>query len=131
MPKSVVRFLKYSSIGVPTFLLDLAMLYTAVSIFGVPYFVATPFCFMAVVTVSYMLSRRFVFRNTKRGWRAGYINFALLAIGGGIITTALVSGLVEYAGLHYLLARICVAGVVGLGNYLSNLHFNFKVAGLH
>jgi len=47
---------------------------------------------------------------------------------GAFVTTALVTALVLYLNLYYLVARILVAGLVGIGNYLFNAHFNFKVA---
>jgi hypothetical protein len=36
---------------------------------------------------------------------------------------------VDLLGLHYLVSRILIAGVVGVWNYLLNLYVNFKVAG--
>jgi putative flippase GtrA len=107
------------------------MLYAAVSVAHVPYYVATPISFLIAVSCNYVLSRQLVFSATERSWHRGYVYFAVIAVLGAAITTGLVALLVSYVGLHYLIARILVAGLVGIGNYLFNLYVNFKVVGKH
>ena len=131
MTPALKRFIRYASVGVSTLLFDLGMLYVAVSLIGVPYYVATPITFLIAVSCNYVLSRHFVFKDSARSWHVGYSYFAVVAILGAFVTTALVAGLVSYLGLYYLVARILVAGLVGIGNYLFNLYFNFKVVGKH
>ncbi len=77
------------------------------------------------------MSRRIVFTRTKRGWKHGYVYFALVALVGAVVTTLLVASLVSLLNLNFLIARILVAGIVGFGNYLFNLYINFKVVGQH
>jgi putative flippase GtrA len=131
LPPAIRRFLRYGTVGVLTLLFDLAMLYTAVSYVGIPYYVATPLSFFIAVSCNYLLSRRFVFMGTERSFHGGYFYFTLFAILGAALTTALVALLVSTLGMYYLLARVIVAGIVGMGNYLFNLHINFNVAGKH
>ena len=125
------RFARYAIVGVSTLCLDLGMLYAAVSIIGIPYYLATPCSFLIAVSCNYLLSRRFVFKGTERTLHAGYAYFAAVAILGALLTTGLVAALVSLFGMYYLLARVIVAGVIGMGNYLFNLHINFDVAGKH
>ena len=129
--RGILRFIRYTSVGVSTFLFDLALLYVAVSYAGVPYYLATPGAYFVAVSINYTLSRLHVFKGSKRSWHHGYLYFAVMAIAGSAATTTLVSLLVSLFGLYYLLARIIVAGIVGIGNYLFNLHFNFRLAGKH
>jgi putative flippase GtrA len=107
------------------------MLYTAVSILGIALYIATPASFLIAVSINYALSRRIVFCKTERTWHKGYALFIVAALLGAMITTAVVTTLVTYAGLYYLVARIIAAGIVGMGNYLFNLYVNFNVAGKH
>jgi putative flippase GtrA len=127
----VKRFLRYLSVGVGTFLLDLSLLYCATSLLGIPYYLATPCSFLIAISLNYLLSRRLVFKGTARSLHQGYVNFALIGIGGAAATTGLVFLLVHYVGLYYLVARVAVAGVIGIGNYFMNLYLNFKVVGDH
>ena len=131
MTPAIKRFMRYATVGVSTLLLDLGMLYVAVSFLGIPYYIATPCSFLIAVSCNYVLSRHFVFSETERSWHFGYAYFALIAIAGAAATTAFVALLVSYAGMYFLLARIVVAGFIGMANYLVNLYLNFKVAGKH
>jgi putative flippase GtrA len=118
-------------VGVGTFGFDLALLYVATSVVGIPYYISTPGAFLIAVSANYAISRRIVFTKTQRAWHHGYAYFAVVAMIGAVATTSLVAFLVSFFGLYYLTARILVAGLVGIGNYLFNLFFNFKVAGNH
>ncbi len=131
MTKGFQRFLRYAAVGATTLLFDLGMLYVAVHFLQVPYYIATFIAFLIAVSCNYTLSRKWVFKGSGRQWHHGYAYFALVALIGAAVTTTLVTGLVSLFGLYYLLARILVAGIVGIGNYLFNLHLNFKVVGHH
>jgi len=128
---SVKRFLRYALVGVSTLSLDLLVLAGLTNLLHVPYYVATPIGFLVGVSVNYFISRRFVFGGTERPIHHGYAYFILMAGAGALLITGAVTLLVTYVHLHFLVARILVAGVVGIGNYLGNLYFNFKVVGVH
>lgn len=114
-------------VGFTTFLFDMVLLIAAVS-FGMPYHLAVSISFLVAITVNYIISRRFVFNGTTRQWNQGFFYFLIFALGGAFLTTSLVIFLVEVMGLHYLTSRVIVACIVGTIFYLSNLHFNFKMA---
>jgi len=131
MHAAFFRFGKYSAIGVFTFLCDLGMLYAAVSWFGIAYYIATPVTFLIAVSGNYVLSRQMVFKGTTRSLHGGYVYFIVAALLGAGVTTGLVAVLVSFVGFYFVAARVAVAGVIGVGNYLFNLYFSFKVAGKH
>lgn len=125
------RFGRYLIVGVSTFLFDLALLYVAVTVFSVPYYIAVPCSFFIAVSCNYAISRRYVFRGTERAWHHGYLYFGIAAAIGALITTGLLSFLVATFAMHYVTARVLVACVVGVANYVFNLHLSFNVAGKH
>ena len=129
--QSVLRFVRYTTIGVSTLTFDLLLIALLTQVFGVPYYISTPLGFLVAVSINYFLSRQMVFRGTERPVHHGYAYFILIAGTGALAITGAVYALVTYAHLHYLVARIGVAGFVGIANYLLNLYFNFKVAGVH
>lgn len=131
MSPALRRFLRYAAVGVTTLAFDLLLLAAVIELGGVPYYAAVPLCFAIAVSINYLISRRHVFHGTKRGFHAGYAYFLLTAGMGAVLTTSGVAFLIEFFGVHYLPARLGVAGVVGMANYLFNLHFNFRVVGLH
>ena len=131
LPPALHRFLRYATVGGGTFALDLGMLYVATSVLGIPFYISTPCSFLVAVSINYAISRKFVFAGTTRTWHHGYMYFITMALGGAFVTTSLVTFLVDFFGLYYLTARVLVAGIVGMGNYLFNLFVNFRVAGKH
>lgn len=129
--RALRRFLKYTLVGGSTFAFDLLLIYLMTEFLGIPYWASTAIGFVIAVSVNYFVSRRFVFKGTERKVHHGYVYFISVAGGGAFLVTAAVAGLVATFALHYLVARVLVACVMGMANYLFNLHFNFKVAGHH
>ncbi|HWH07088.1 MAG TPA: GtrA family protein [Candidatus Paceibacterota bacterium] len=130
-PKGIRRFFKYAGVGGSTFAFDLLLIYLLTELFGVPYTISTPLGFVIAVSINYFLSRRFVFKGTDRTVHHGYVYFITFAGLGALLITASVAALVTTFNLHYLFARVLVACVIGMTNYLLNLHLNFKVVGRH
>jgi putative flippase GtrA len=131
MNKGLARLLKYSSVGVSTFLFDLLLLYLLIDYAKIFYPVATAMAFGIAVSINYILSRRFVFQGTLRSIHSGYGIFIAIASVGLVAVTGLMMVFVEVLHMNYIPARIIIAGIVGLWNYLMNLYVNFKVAGKH
>lgn len=129
--KSIHRFLRYTAVGGSTFAFDLLLLFVVTEYAGVPYYLATPGAFLVAVSINYLISRRFVFRGTKRTHTVGYPYFITVALVGAGVTTLGVTLLVTYLGLYFIVARVLTALVVGMGNYLFNLIYNFKVVDVH
>ena len=131
LSNTIVRFLKYTSIGVGTFVLDLGLLYILTDFLELNYVIAAGMGFLLAVTLNYFLSRKFVFAGTDRSQKEGYAIFLFIAFIGLAIVTGGMYVLVEWWGVYYLFARVAVSGVTGLWNYLMNLYLNFKVVGMH
>ncbi len=129
MNKGMIRFLKYSSVGVSTFLFDLFLLYFFIDFLKIYYVYATATAFGIAVSINYVLSRRFVFHGTLRSAHAGYGIFILIALVGLGAVTGLMVFFVEVLHMNYFPSRIIIAGMVGMWNYVMNVYVNFKVAG--
>jgi len=131
MSKTITRFSKYFLIGFFTFLFDLFLLYFLTDFLSINYLISTGLAFLIAVSINYYFSRRFVFSKTTREVNQGYCIFLGITGAGLIIVVLLMAILVERTNLDYLSARVIVAGIVGVCNYLINLFFTFKVAGKH
>lgn len=129
--KTITRFLKYASIGVSTFLFDLFLLYFLTDVLLINYLISTGLAFVIAISINYFFSRKFVFSKTVRKVDTGYYIFVMTAVLGLFFVVLLMAILVESLKLDYLIARVIVAGIVGIYNYLVNLFLNFKVAGNH
>lgn len=131
MTKGLKRFAKYSTIGASTFVFDLILLSIFVEFFAISQVWAAGIAFLIAVSVNYWLSRKYVFRGTLRDVKTGYVNFILIAICGLLLVTGGMYLLTTIFSVHYLIARVIIAVVTGVWNYLLNLFVNFKVAGQH
>jgi putative flippase GtrA len=120
------RFVRYTAIGVSTLAFDLLLLAGLTQLFHVPYYIGTPIAFLIAVSLNYIISRGLVFAGTERPVAHGYVFFLVIALVGAAAVTGAVYLLVTYLHMYYLIARVLVAGVVGIANYLSNLHWNFR-----
>ena len=125
-----MRFIRYSAVGVSTFLFDLALLWVLIDLIKLHYLVATALAFLVAVSINYLVSRVWVFVRTHRTFFSGYVYFLQFAILGALATTALKWVGVELLALPALYSRVGIAGVVGVFNYLGNLYLNFKVVGV-
>ena len=130
MKLALYRFARNTVVGVSTFLFDLLLLYLAVSVAGISYVIATPVAYLIGSSIGYVLSRRYVFKGSERKHHSGYVYFVGVGLGGAALTTSLVAALVSMFTMNYLVARTLVAGVMGIANYLFNLHINFNPCGL-
>jgi putative flippase GtrA len=129
--RALKRFILYSFIGAGTFAFDLFLLFLFTDIMGMNYLVAVGIAFLIAVSINYILSRQFVFKGTTRGHSEGYSYFIIIAILGLVLVTGSMYVLVELLGVYYLVARVLIACLTGIWNYLMNLFFNFKVAGVY
>jgi len=129
--RGLVRFTKYMIVGGSTFAFDLLLIWVMTELMGIPYYVSTFAGFVIAVSLNYFISRHFVFAGTTRQVHHGYAYFLTFAGVGALLISIAVAILTETFLLHYLVARILVACVVGTGNYLFNLYVNFKVVGRH
>jgi putative flippase GtrA len=127
--RTTQRFLRYFAVGGSTFLFDILLLVVLTKIFNVNYIIATAGAFMVAVSINYFISRKYVFKFTDRKILHGYLYFLIFAGLGAVAVTAGTVFLTEVVGIYFVLSRIIVSSLVGLCNYLFNLHHNFKVAG--
>lgn len=121
------RGFKYGFVGGGTFLLDLSIVWVLTTLLALNYSIAIAIGFFIGVSVNFLISYRFVFSGTTQTQGRGYRNFLLIACGGAIAISLSTTFLVEYFALTLYIARIIVATVVGIGNFLINALFNFKV----
>lgn len=130
LPPQTVRFARYAIVGTATFLIDFLLLWVFVELVHIHYIVSTALAFIIGVSFNYFLSRRWVFKHSTQTHIAGYLYFLKFAAIGMTTIVVLMWVVKEYTDIHYLIARVLIAGIVGIANYVANLYFNFKVAGM-
>ena len=116
----------YSLIGGSTFSLDL-LLYWYLKENGIYYLSAAAIAFLFSVSINYIISRAWLFTESKRHFGTGYLFFTLFATTGAVLTVGLLWVLVEREGFDPYIGRIFVSTIVGLLNYTANYYLNFRI----
>lgn len=120
------QFVGYSIFGTLAFGIDLSLIYVFTTAAGLTYVLAVPLAFVLSTSLHYALVRHFVFHRTARSHMHGYGFFMTIMLTNALLVTALVAVLVELAGLNLYVARIGVAGCIGLISFFLNARYNFR-----
>lgn len=121
------KCLKYGLVGGGTFLVELPLLYLLLKYTTLHYTVAITILFILATISNYYFSRKFVFKNTTRGVKSGYIFFLAISSIGLLLTLGIVFLLVDVFSVHVLISRTIAVGLVYLWNFGANQYFNFKL----
>ncbi len=122
------RFLRNAIISAPTFLIDIGLLFLLVRRAHLNYLAATVVAFLVANGLSYLLARGLVFGETDRGMRAGLVYFLAIAALSALALIPVMWLCVSVLHTDVITSRILSATIVGVGGYLLNLTFNFRVA---
>ncbi|MEK7530415.1 MAG: GtrA family protein [Patescibacteria group bacterium] len=121
------RFIGYSILGTSAFAIDLGLIYIFYEIAKLPYTMSVPLAFLIATSIHYTAARALVFHDTTRSISSGYLLFIGIMVTNALIITGLAYMLVEYAHVNLYIARIGVAGIIGLVSFYMNARYNFKV----
>jgi putative flippase GtrA len=119
------QFSSFAVVGVIATGAHYALLIGLVEIFGFSAVPAALAGFCAGGTVSYLLSRRHVFRSTAPHEEA-VTRFAIVAIVGFGLTYVFMSLLVQIAHIPYLPAQVVTTGIVMLWNFAAHKMWTFR-----
>lgn len=130
-----VEFLRYIFVGGTAFLVDCGVLYitrtfilAGESAYSV--YIATALGFTAGLIYNYLLSLSFVFKSARernKGKSVGaFLLFAVIGIIGLGLTEAGMYLLFGLLDVHYLIAKVFIAGVVLVWNYAARKLLIFK-----
>ena len=125
--KTSVQLFRSLVAGGIAFVADVAILFLLTEQFGVHYLLSAAFGFVAGIVITYLISIWWVF-HTRRMQRA-LLEFGLFALFGAtglLLNEAIMWGLVEFAAVHYLAAKIVATVVVFFFNFFSRKRVLFS-----
>jgi putative flippase GtrA len=106
--------------------IDIALLWTLVEFAGLTYLPAAAFAFLFAMSIHYILSRIWVFKQSQRGLATGYLYFLINAGIGLVVTLGVFWALINILDVQYLIARVIASIIAGLLVFFLNAVFNFK-----
>lgn len=123
---SLLKLLHYSAWSTALFVPEYAIYLVLVEYTKMHYVTAAVGTFVFGITLQYILVRHFVFKDTLRHWRSGYMLFFVSScIGAGLVALLMVV-LVESLGIPYYISRVLAGASAGFLIYLFNLNATFK-----
>ena len=123
-------FFKYLVPGILTTALEVAaliFLLARIHTRGVWYIVAVGVTFVIGTTIQYIVVHRWVFRDSNREFKEGYLYFMLVATVGLILTLTLVIVFTYILRLPPIRARVMTAIIVGIWNFIANYFLSFEM----
>lgn len=120
IPPNGGEFCRYFLAGSLTFAADFAVLIALTEGVGLPYLVSNLFSVTVGIVVSYLFCIKWVFASRRYAECCSleFGVFVLICLAGLALNELLLWFLVEILALHYLVAKIWVAGLVFIFNFL-------------
>lgn len=124
------EFGRYLIAGSLTFAADFAVLFALTEGLAMPYLVSNLFSVMVGIIVSYLFCIKWVFARRRYATARSleFSLFVLTCLAGLALNELLLWLLVEGLALHYLVAKVWVAGAVFVFNFLLKKRFLFSAA---
>lgn len=125
MKGEIKQFLKFSLVGGLNTVLDAALYILCTRVFLLHYLIANVISFIAAVTNSFFLNRKFTFK-VKEKKKYDYSKFLLVAFGGLLISESVLYVVVHFFDLSDLYGKFFAIFFTVLWNFFGARLFVFK-----
>lgn len=119
-------FFRYFLAGLIVIFVDFAVLYALVDLFFMEVVLSSAIAFALANITSFVLNKFWTFKNKSRAFMKIYFKFLLVSLIGLAMTVSLMYCFVKIVGLWYIAAKVLVAGIVVIWNFLANQFWTFK-----
>jgi dolichol-phosphate mannosyltransferase len=125
------RFLKFGLVGASGVLVNLAALWCAREILGLPLWVAAAVAVEAAILSNFVLNDQWTFRDPRRDrgrapWPVRLLRFNAICTLGAVINVGVLLLLSQVLGWYYLFAQLVGIGASTLWNYTLNAAWNWR-----
>ena len=126
------RLLRFGLVGASGVLVNSALLYLLTQAGGLNHLVAAALATEATIFYNFSLNDRWAFRDAKPGisWARRALRYNFVALGGLMISVAVLAMLTYFLDLNYLVANLLAIGAATLWNYAVNSCFTWSTVPL-
>ncbi len=125
MREHLRQFLIYGVFAGVATVVDMGILWALVSFADFHYFWAAALGYMGGMVTNFSLNKTFTFKNTSTRVATQAGVFAAVALVGLAINQVVIALLVEGAGAHVLIAKVCAVGIVALWSFWGHKQLTF------
>ena len=123
---TLVQLFRYGFVAVGAFAVDYGCYFLLSYVFAVQYLVAAFVGFVAGTTTNYLISKYMVFQGESKS-RASEVFLVFLISGVGLLWLELgLYVLTDIYGVHYLVSKLIMTGVVFLWNFFARKFFMYS-----
>ena len=122
------KLLRFGLVGISGMVIDFSITWFCKERLHWNKFISNAAGFSCAVTNNFLWNRYWTFHDTSHPLTVQFISFALVALAGLAINTALLYLLSRYLKTNFYLIKLIVTGLVFLWNYGINLLFTFNSA---
>ncbi len=121
------QFVKFGIVGAGNTAVDFGLYLLLTRLVRLQYLSAHGFSFVGAVTLSYVLNKRWTFRDERRPVLSRQLaQFLLVSIVGAGLSSLTLFGLVQYGGLPDVVAKLLAIVLVLFWNFFANKHWTFR-----
>ena len=126
----VPYMLRFGLVGGSGVLVNYTILYLLTAIWGLNHLAAAALATEGAILSNFTLNNLWTFRAAMPGgsWARRGLCYNVFALGGLIISVAVLAALTYLLHMHYLMANIFAIGAATLWNYAANYHWTWSVA---
>jgi putative flippase GtrA len=124
-PRTSGQAVRFLVVGLLSYVVDVATLWTTVSLLGWPLLVGTTAAFAVAFVVNFGLGRSWVFRATAHRSGPQVVRYAILVAVNYLLTLVLVS-LLTGLGLGLILAKTLTVAVNAVLNFFVGRHWVYR-----
>ncbi len=127
LAKHVRRLGKFCVVGASGVLVNTALLYVLTEAGGLNHLVSATLATEAAILSNFALNDRWTFRDVprNRSWLRRAVQYNLEALGGLLLSIAVLAVLTYLLGIYYLFANFFAIGAATLWNYTVNHHWTW------
>lgn len=123
---ALAQFIKFSLVGASNTLVDFGVYLLCTRAIGVYYLVAHGISFTTAATWSYVMNRKWTFRDTTSRVQTQYIKFLLVSVVGLGLTSLLLYLFVHHLQIHDVIGKALAIPLVLIWNFSINRLWTFR-----
>ncbi len=123
---ALAQFIKFSIVGASNTLIDFGVYLLGTRVAGVHYLLANVVSFTTAASWSYMMNRKWTFRDTNSRVHTQYIKFLLVSVVGLGLTSLLLFLFVHHLRIHDVIGKALAVALVLIWNFSINRFWTFR-----
>jgi len=127
--KSIIReFFSYFGVAIIAFLVNYLCLYILSDVLEINYIISNIISFVFGLTINYILSKRYVFKNDNINKKAEFLIYTFIGVIGLLIDTCVLWFFTEKIHIYHMISKIISTGITFIWNFVARKIFYYFIS---